>query len=1073
MAIQKVIDSKTSLERDGYTVITKVEPPAEPERIAATFSELYPELLNTSDEVTSSIASSKPYSHQLEAMDAISSGLNLIMISGTGSGKTEAWALPALKMSLQRKFFRTIAIYPTLALAEDQIKRISSYGKTFGIEVLRLDSPSREEIRKSEGKSGIRRRIAASRVLLTNPSYLMSELKKYMVERDKSILEPYFSNVNLIVIDEFDFYDPRSVSLLLGMMQLISDTAENRPQIAVLTATLANPEELGEYLKSITGRGYKIIIGKPFHVENRVHVVLGKNLRSIWEDIRKNKEVIIRKLKEQGITWTDDVSEALDNFEKFQESSYKVLSYIEALGFPTPSLIVDIAEILQRYLNDDGLTIVFTRSINRAEEIGRSLRMKLGEDARNISTHHHLVPKDVRKEIEDKARSGEMKIIISPRTLSQGIDIGRVVRIVHVGLPDSVREFKQREGRKGRRPGIPFTETIIIPFSSWDRELLSKGFDIFEKWSSLPLEKTIVNPKNLYQKLFTGLVKLKSTWYKPEELTELEIEALRRAKIIERDGSVNKKKLKYVWDRMNFYEYAPPYGIKRVLEEEKGTKMLEPIGFCDLVEIFQRGCFDYSNDAMVYRHRIVERGRGVTAVVEKRLKDVSFWEDESLARAAEEYMDTKHRWGEEPSIIKDIMHGFLTSKVIVTVYPPRNGFGLLVKIPDRVLWIASSAKHRIYVSNGKAVISRSKKAIEVPVEVHGKYTDFTYGYVYEVDERLDERLIRLGLALIVIALRRLESISLSLLEYGIETVGGKKFFDVHETASAGFIENFDWLSFKDKVEKYSPDDLDLILLNEIDELAYADFIELGFDWKAVREYSLKMLDYLNQGKTIEVIVSGEMARIPRPSRELKLVSLDALIEPIERGEEKPFLYLIAISYFDGEDAEAYVNITPIAPGLKPDDAIRRFETELEEMMSYEEFQLLVSSEEISKTLLSMGLRRLPEDVERKGIEVMKLIEKRLSPPSIEPYLSLARNLYNIEEKDSSIEKILEIVQKIRREGYTKLMESEARTISSYMKLRSIAIYLAYIHSSAAWKSSESTEEWKSKVDEQNKDGRNQ
>jgi len=1041
----RVLDSKSSLERDGYSVLTKYEPAVEPIRIASTFSDLYPELRQSQEDRVIQIAGLNPYQHQLEAMDALISGFNLIMISGTGSGKTEAWALPALRASAQKRDFRVIAVYPTLALAEDQIKRISAYAKAFGVEVLRLDSPTKEELRKSEGRGGIRKRIAGSNVMITNPSYLMSELKKYVTQRDRSIIEPYLSSADLIVLDEFDFYDPRSISLLLGMVQIISETARSPPQVAVLTATLSNPEELGEYLKGVTGRGFKVVRGEAFHVENRINIVLGKNLRSVWEEIRKRKTEIIQKMKEQGVGSGSEVLDALEDFEKFRVNSYRITSFIEALGIPVPSMGMDLGEVLERYLDDEGLTIVFTRSINKAEELGRSLRMRLGEAANSISTHHHLVSKERRKEVEEKAREGKMKIIISPRTLSQGIDIGRVVRIVHIGLPDSVREYKQREGRKGRRKEIPFTETIIIPFGSWDRELLTKGFETFEKWLSLPLEKTMVNPKNLYQKLFTGLSKLMTTWYKREELTELELEALKRARVIGGKGEINRVKLKYVWDRMNFYEFAPPYGIKRLIEEERGPRILEPIGFCDLVEIFQRGCFDYSNDAIVYSHRIVERGRGVTAVIEKRLRDVKFWEDESIGRAAEEYMDTKYRWGEDPSIMKDIMHGLLTSKVVVTVYPPRGGFGLLVKIPDRVLWIASSARPKIFTVDGKAIVSRNKKIIEVPVEVHGKYTDYTYGYVYEVDERLDERLIRLGLSLIIIALRRLESISLGLLEYGIATVGGKKMFDLHETASAGFIDNFDWLSFREKLEKYEPDDLDLILLNEVDEIAYADFIELGFDWKSVKEYSVKMLEYLNQGKTIEVLISGELARIPKPSRALKIVSLDAMIEPIERGD-KPFLYLVAISYFDGENAESYASITPVAPGLKPEQAIKRFESELEDMMSYGEFKLLVPSEELSRTLMSMGLKRLPEIVERNGIEVIKLIEKKVAPPSLEPYLSLARSMYP-QEGDATIEKVLEIVQKIRREGYTKLTESEAKAVNSYIRMRSIALYLAYIHSS--------------------------
>ncbi|MEM0020937.1 MAG: DEAD/DEAH box helicase [Fervidicoccaceae archaeon] len=1045
MEIMKVLDSRASLEADGYTLITRIDPPVEPRRIASSFSDLFPELSNGSDEISRRLASANPYEHQLEAIDALSSGMNLIMISGTGSGKTEAWALPALRMSAQRRNFKAIVMYPTLALAEDQIKRISSYAKTFSVEVLRLDSPTKEEIRKAEGTGGIRRKIARSSILLTNPSYLMSELKKYMIERDKSLLEPFFSSVNLIVLDEFDFYDPRSISLLLGMLQLISDSAEEKPQIAILTATLSNPDELGEYLKSITGRGYKIVRGEAFHVENRVHVVMGKNLRAIWEELRKKRGEIFKKMRESGIREEKEIAEALESFEAFEERSYKVLSYIEALGVPVPSIGLDIVEILQRYLDDDGLTIVFTRSINRAEEIGRTLRMRLGDSDLRVSTHHHLISKERRKEIEEKARKGEMKIIISPRTLSQGIDIGKVIRIVHVGLPDSVREFKQREGRKGRRAGIPFTETVIIPFGSWDRELLSRGFDALDKWLSLPLEKTMVNPRNLYQKLFTGIVKLMTTWYRKNELTELEEEALRRAGIIGERG-LNRKRLEYIWKRMNFYEFALPYGIKRAIEEEKGLRLLEPIGFCDLVELFQRGCFDYSNDSIVYSHRIIEKGRGVTAVIEKRIKDVNFWEDESFARAMEEYMETKYRWGEEPSFMKDLSHGFLTSRVVLTVYPPRNGFGQLVKIPDKVLWIASSSKPKVFTVKGKTIISRSKRPIEVPVEVHGRYSDFTYGYIYEVDERLDERLIRLGLALIIIVLRRAESIPLNLLEYGIVTVGGKKMFDLHESASAGFIENFDWLSFKEKVRNYVPDDLDMILLNEIDELAYADFIELGFDWDSVKQYAEKILEYLNQGRTMEVLISGSLARIPRPSRDLKIVSLDALIEPVEGGE-RPFLYLVAMSYFDGESAEAHASITPIAPGLKPDEALKRYENELEDMISYGEFKLLIPSESIGKALLSMGLRRLPQTAERSGIDVMKQIERAISPPSLEPYMALAKSIYGNTLSEASLESVLEIVQKIKKGEYSKLLSDEEQKIEAYMKLRAIALYLAYLHSS--------------------------
>ena len=229
----------------------------------------------------------------------------------------------------------------------------------------------------------------------------------------------------------------------------------------------------------------------------------------------------------------------------------------------------------------------------------------------------------------------KIKVIVSPRTLSQGIDIGLVKRIVHLGLPDDVREYYQREGRKGRRKELGFSETIIIPRSRWDRELFSKGFEVFEKWLNLGIEKTLINPDNLYIHLFTGIAKLLSPWYR-EELSSLEKEALRRTGVLREDG-INTNLLKWIFERMNFYEFAPPYGIKRYLIKNNERIPLEPIGHCDLVEKFQPGNIDYSEEAIVTHIETGRSTRHVRAVIEKPIREISFYEDDAFAVALEEY----------------------------------------------------------------------------------------------------------------------------------------------------------------------------------------------------------------------------------------------------------------------------------------------------------------------------------------------------------------------------------------------------------------------------------------------------
>ncbi len=1030
-----ITDSRKELEKAGYTIITETQPAVEPERTSIKFSDIIPELRNNRELIC--ISESLLFKHQKQAIEALLSGKNIILKSGTGSGKTEAWMLHVLKQLKHKKRYRVIAVYPTLALSNDQVKRIESYSNAVNAQAIQIDAPTRDKLMRTVGKIGIRTRISSSNILITNPAFLMSELKKYVLRQTQSIFEPFFKQLDLIVIDELDFYGPRELALLLGMLEIIVASGEKKPQIVILTATLSNPVDMGEYLKMITGREYEIIEGKPFHVENRINIVLGKELYRIWLEIRKYKTRIIPEETDE------DIIRAMNDFEVFRENAYRVLAYLNALGFEVPSIGMDYIEIISKYIHDDGVTLVFTRGITRAEEVAKRLKDRGYGDY--IASHHHLVPKTRREEIEEKAREGKIKIIISPRTLTQGIDIGTIVRIVHLGLPEDIREFLQREGRKGRRPEIPFTESIVIPFGAWDWELLSKGIKALKKWLSMPLEKTQVNPKNLYLKLFTGIVKLVSPWLNIE-LDPLEKMVLEQTDVIKNNG-LNRKKLKWIWDRLGFYELAPPYGIKRYLVEDSFKRTLEPIGHCDLVEIFQIGAFDYANDAIVIEHKTVRKGRSVTAVIEKPVRNIRFWENEAFSVAFEEYLDTKTRWGEEASLLKDLSKGRIFSRVDVVVYPPRKGFGLLTKIPNRVNWIVSSERPRIIKTGDKHIVTRNKKIIPVPSPVYGIYRDYTYGYIYEVDERLDSILLRLGLAFILIVLRRKEAISLGSLEYGIQIVGDKKYFELHETEASGFIEEADWLEIKRKIEEYRPDELDLILLNLLDEIAYAEFVSRGLNWEPIKQYSLIILDYIIRDRQILVKIMDELKAIPKPSRSQKIIVVDAILEDMEEKliEEGPRFKLFAIVGYDGEEYKGYTDIILSAGGLKPPKELREIEDWIIDKLYYEDYQIIVPNKELSYYIEEAGLRKLPAIIKEKSIETLPLIEKIIGyPPSIQPFIEVSKQLFKELETAPSIDIVHKKVTELKEKGYKKLFKTEINLIEGYLKSRATGLYIAYL-----------------------------
>jgi len=927
-------DTAEVLRELGYEFYTLVDEIVKPELTDITFSQLVPGLRSAGLE----IADKRLYKHQLEAYNILAAGKNLILRSGTGSGKTEAWFAYAARYGAN-----VLAVYPTLALSNDQVNRLNRYCEALGLKASIIDAPTRTRLASSIGMRGLRRDLASSNLVVTNPAYLLSEVKKFGSDRPP-LLREFLSRLDLLVLDDIDFYSPRSLAILLAICEILRERVSTRLRFAVLTAMLENPEELARYLKEVNGVETEIVDGRPFHPKNTCYVVLGRDLRNVWQRIRARREEILR------LGAGRDVAEALESYDVFVKNVYKVVEAAIASGLDPAGLNLhpDPSDLLARYAKDDGVTIAFTQSIARAEELRRRVAEIVGGET--VAAHHHLIDKETRRLVEEKARTGGLKLLISPRTLSQGIDIGNVVRIVHIGLPDSLREFLQKEGRKGRREEVEFTESVIVPSSSWDYNLLKRGTDALVKWLSLGREHVVINPQNKYITLTKALFKAT----RPGGVRDLTPE---ESKLLESLGMLRDYSLtpigKRAWIKLNFYEFAPSLGVKRIRRRRDGSESyLEDIAHVDLVERFQIGCIDYSSDGMVTRHfRSPEAGRLVTSIIVEDISEHVLRRYESLALALEEYEAVKRRWGEASSVASDYYAGRLHTEVDCLVKPP-EGFGLYVKLPNHINWILRSTKLDVYVVNGRTIVTPKRRVIPVPTPTDGAYTDYTYGTLVEADPTDDPSMLRLGMALTEIVMRRRLGIPFETIKYDVIVVGDRKFVSIHEPEAAGLLERLDWLGLRRIVEEYFPDELDECLLEAINEMAYAALMSRGFDWSPAKHYAAKILDRLVLRDRLRLQLPMGEVSVPRPSKALKLCAVSGNYFALD---DRASFLVYCIGVFDGESVKG-------SAGLKtpegPDNSYIEASSIISGLLDAGFKIILYDSQEFLRLLDNLGMRSL-------------------------------------------------------------------------------------------------------------------
>jgi len=336
------------------------------------------------------------YTHQAEAIEHALARRNVVVITPTASGKTLCYNAPVLNAILQDPSSRALYLFPTKALAQDQLAELQGTCESLEeqIGVFTYDGDTPQDARRT-----IRGR---AHIVLTNPDMVHSGILPHHPRWAK-----LFENLKYVVIDELHAYRGVFGSHLANVLRRLRRICRHYgsdPVFLCSSATIANPRDLAERLtersfelvdKSGAPRGEKyFVFVNPPVVNHQLGIrrsYLGESRRVAGEFLKRDLQLIL-----------------------FAQSRLST-------------------EILTTYLKED-----FEDSPGMPERIrgyrGGYLPLR-------------------RREIEKGLREGAVRAVVSTNALELGIDIGALDVAVMAGYPGTIASTWQRAGRAGRRSG--------------------------------------------------------------------------------------------------------------------------------------------------------------------------------------------------------------------------------------------------------------------------------------------------------------------------------------------------------------------------------------------------------------------------------------------------------------------------------------------------------------------------------------------------------------------------------------------------------------------------------------------
>jgi len=377
------------------------------------------------------------YTHQVQAIEAARADRNVMVTTATASGKTLCYNIPVLEACLSDPRTRALYLYPTKALAQDQLRALRELTSK---EMPYIRCATYDGDTPRHQRSRLRREAT---IILSNPDMLHLGILP-----NHTLWASFFRNLRFVVLDEAHVYRGifgSHVGCVLRRLHRICALYGSNPQFIACSATIANPGQLLERLADVEA----VVVSDDGSPQGAREFVL-------WNP-----------------------------------------PFVDRARTARRSANAEAALLLSELVRNEMRTLCFAKARKVAELIliyaRRALEQVAPALAGRIKSYRAGYLPEERRRIERELFRGELLGVTATSALELGVDVGSLDATMLVGYPGTIASLWQRAGRagRGRRKALSILIGLDNPL---DQYFMRHPEDLFGR----PHEHALLDPGNIY-----------------------------------------------------------------------------------------------------------------------------------------------------------------------------------------------------------------------------------------------------------------------------------------------------------------------------------------------------------------------------------------------------------------------------------------------------------------------------------------------------------------------------------------------------------------------------------------------